>query len=172
MVQRRWWLGWLVLGLVACAAPVPELSPLSGAPATGGAPRSPVPEPEEPAVTLSPLPEPGAPETGLSPLPEPSPAPPVGSGGPFSTAWLAQVAEALGVAPETLQVLTAESVEWSDTSLGCPQPGMMYAQVITPGWRVILVTDQGQQYEVHTGRRPDHFVVCTGGPRVTPAAIP
>lgn len=169
MVQRRWWLGWLVLGLVACA-PTSGLSPLSADPVTGGAPRSPLPGPEEPGVTLSPLPEPGEPKTGLSPLPEPSPASPVESGGLFSAAWLAQVAEALGVAPETLQVSAAEPVDWPDTSLGCPQPGMMYAQVITPGWRVTLLTGEGQQHEVHTGRQPDHFVVCTGGPRGTPAA--
>lgn len=157
MLKRRWWLGWLALWLVACGAPAPTFSPLSAGQGATVAPRSP-------------LPEPGAPGAVLSPLPEPSPALPAEYGGLFSAAWLAQVAQALGVAPETLQLLTAESVEWSDTSLGCPQPGMMYAQVITPGWRVILMTDQGQSYEIHTGRQPDHFVVCTGGPRGTPSA--
>ena len=24
--------------------------------------------------------------------------------------------------------------EWNDSSLGCPQPGLFYAQVITPGY--------------------------------------
>ena len=40
-------------------------------------------------------------------------------------------------------------MEWSDASLGRPQPGMMYAQVITPGYLVVLEAD-GQQYTYHT----------------------
>ena len=33
---------------------------------------------------------------------------------------------------------SAEGVGWSDASLGCPQEGMMYAQVITPGYRLVF----------------------------------
>lgn len=172
MTRCKWWLGGLILGLVACAAPSPGLSPLAADPVHDGVSRSPLPVPAEPGAALSPLPEPAEPETGLSPLPEPSPASPVESGGLFSAAWLAQVAKALSVTPETLRVVTAEPVEWPDTSLGCPQPGMMYAQVITPGWRVLLQTDQGLSYEVHTGRQPAHFVICSSEqPRGTPPAI-
>ena len=50
---------------------------------------------------------------------------------------------------DDVQVVSVEAVEWSDSSLGCPQPGMMYLQVITPGYRVILEHD-AQQYTVHT----------------------
>ena len=42
-----------------------------------------------------------------------------------------------------------EPVEWSDASLGCPEPGKMYAQVITPGFRLVF-DYQGQRYEYHT----------------------
>lgn len=42
-----------------------------------------------------------------------------------------------------------EYVEWRDASLGCPKPGMVYAQVITPGFRIILLTD-GITYEYHS----------------------
>ena len=35
-------------------------------------------------------------------------------------------------------VVTAEAVEWSDGSLGCPEPGMMYTQAITPGYHVVI----------------------------------
>jgi hypothetical protein len=55
----------------------------------------------------------------------------------------------LGLAAEAIQLVSVEAVEWSDTSLGCPQPGMMYAQVITPGFRVVLKA-KGQTYEYHT----------------------
>ena len=55
----------------------------------------------------------------------------------------------LDLAPETIRLLSLEKVEWPDASLGCPKPGMMYAQVITPGFKVVLEA-QGQTYEYHT----------------------
>ena len=68
-------------------------------------------------------------------------------------------ARVLGVAPDALRVVRVEAVEWSDASLGCPQPGMMYAQVITPGYRV-LVELGGRQRELHTDTR-GRAVVCS-----------
>jgi len=52
---------------------------------------------------------------------------------------------------DQIEVVEAQAVEWRDTSLGCPQPGMMYAQVITPGYRIVLEA-KGQTYEYHTDR--------------------
>lgn len=57
----------------------------------------------------------------------------------------------LGCAPDDIRVVDFAQVEWSDSSLGNPQPGMMYMQVITPGYRVTL-EHNGQQYEIHTDR--------------------
>jgi hypothetical protein len=48
-----------------------------------------------------------------------------------------------------IAVESVEAVDWPSTALGCPQPGMMYAQVITPGYKVILVAG-GQHYSYHT----------------------
>ena len=45
-------------------------------------------------------------------------------------------------------VESVEDVEWRDSSLGCPQPGMMYAQVITPGFRIVLQLN-GARYTYH-----------------------
>ncbi len=56
------------------------------------------------------------------------------------------LAEQLSVETERITLVSVERVEFGDTSLGCPQPGMMYAQVITPGYRVILMQD-GQTYD-------------------------
>jgi hypothetical protein len=61
------------------------------------------------------------------------------------------LARRLDLAPEAIRTVSVEAVEWPDASLGCPQPGMMYAQVITPGFRVILEA-QGEVYEYHTDR--------------------
>lgn len=41
-------------------------------------------------------------------------------------------------ADAALTVIHAEQRDWPDSSLGCPQPGKVYAQVITPGWLVII----------------------------------
>jgi hypothetical protein len=57
-----------------------------------------------------------------------------------------------------IHVLRAAAVEWSDTSLGCPEEGMMYAQVITPGF-LILLAAEGKLYEYHTDRG-NYAVLC------------
>lgn len=61
------------------------------------------------------------------------------------------LAQKQGVAPEAIQLVSVESVEWPDASLGCPQPGMIYAQVITPGFRITLKRE-GQTYVYHIDR--------------------
>ena len=47
-------------------------------------------------------------------------------------------------------LIVVEYVDWPDTSLGNPQGEMFYAQVITPGYKIILEAG-GVQYEYHTG---------------------
>lgn len=73
-------------------------------------------------------------------------------------AAIKDLSERLGIPPEQIRVVSEESVEWSDASLGCPQEGFMYAQVITPGYKYILEA-QGQQYEYHTDLR-NNVVLC------------
>lgn len=53
------------------------------------------------------------------------------------------------VSQAEVSVVTTAPVEWRDTSLGCPQPGRVYAQVITQGFRIILEA-RGKSYEYHT----------------------
>jgi hypothetical protein len=60
----------------------------------------------------------------------------------------AAAAQQLSVAPDGLVVARAEPVDWPDTSLGCPEPGRVYAQVITRGYR-IFVRAGAQTVEVH-----------------------
>ena len=48
-------------------------------------------------------------------------------------------------------IRSASSITWSDTALGCPQPGYTYAQVVTPGFLVVLVyRDQDLEYRYHS----------------------
>ena len=65
---------------------------------------------------------------------------------------IAAIAADLGVPPETVQVVTMEPRDWPDSSLGCPQPDMLYAQVVTPGY-LVLVEVSGERIEYHTDDR-------------------
>lgn len=70
----------------------------------------------------------------------------------------ADVATRAGVDPTAVEVVTAEAVEWSDGSLGCPQPGMVYTQAIVSGWRVV-VRAGGRDFDYRvTG--PGQFRLC------------
>lgn len=60
---------------------------------------------------------------------------------------LQAVVDALGIAPDRVRVISSESRDFPDASLGCPQPGMAYAQVITPGHRVLVEAD-GRRFDV------------------------
>jgi hypothetical protein len=54
----------------------------------------------------------------------------------------------LGVSSEAVKLDKAEAVDWADASLGCPEKGMMYAQMLTPGYKISLTVD-GKTHDVH-----------------------
>ncbi len=55
-------------------------------------------------------------------------------------------------------IVSVTAQEWPDSALGCPQPGMMYQQVITPGYLVVLKS-AGKLHHVHTDSS-GRAVVC------------
>ena len=57
----------------------------------------------------------------------------------------------LGVPVVELEVEDFAEVVWPDTSFGCPEPGMNYAQMIQKGFRLVL-TGKGEQYAYHGGQ--------------------
>ena len=59
----------------------------------------------------------------------------------------------------TLQVESVNTVQWPDSSLGCPEPGMMYGQMITPGYQITLIDSTSKtRHLVHTGK--GYAVIC------------
>ncbi len=54
---------------------------------------------------------------------------------------VAVLSKELGIPESEITVDTVRAVEWRDTSIGCPQPGMAYGQVITPGHKITLRVD-------------------------------
>ena len=55
----------------------------------------------------------------------------------------------LGILDEQILMLSADEIQWNDSALGCPMPGIVYAQVISPGYLLVLEA-LGEKYEYHT----------------------
>jgi hypothetical protein len=60
------------------------------------------------------------------------------------------LAKRLNVPVESIEFGKFEDVLWPDGSLGCPQPGMAYTQVMVEGYRILLQYG-GQVYAYHGG---------------------
>ena len=67
------------------------------------------------------------------------------------------LAEEVGEGSYTL--ISSEAMDWSDASLGCPKEGFGYAQVITPGYKLVFDL-AGASQAVHTNADGSHMVVC------------
>lgn len=59
------------------------------------------------------------------------------------------LADRLKIPIKSIQVLKVIPVVWRDTSLGHPEPGKVYAPVLTPGYVIILLADNAL-YEYHS----------------------
>ncbi|HEX8968789.1 MAG TPA: hypothetical protein VF937_12965 [Chloroflexota bacterium] len=65
----------------------------------------------------------------------------------------------LGVNPGDLRVDHVEQRQWADSSLGCPRPGIMYSQIVTPGFLILLSAGSNRQLEYHSDGR-GRVVLC------------
>jgi hypothetical protein len=73
------------------------------------------------------------------------------------------LAQTLSLAPNAVEVVSVESVDWPDAGLGCPQPGMAYAQVVTPGLRITLQAE-GWTYTYHADLTGQVVLCAQTGP--------
>lgn len=67
-------------------------------------------------------------------------------------AVVADAAKRFKVAESSVVLAGAEQVTWSDGSLGCPEPGRLYTQMLVPGFRMQARTQEGQ-LTYHTDSR-------------------
>ena len=67
------------------------------------------------------------------------------------------LAQQLSIPASQISLIEATEVMWSNSSLGCPQEGMAYADVLTPGY-LILLGYNGNTFEYHAGK--DSIVTC------------
>jgi hypothetical protein len=82
------------------------------------------------------------------------------------------LAARLSVPAEQIQVREVRAVTWPDASLGCPQPGMMYAQVTQDGLLIRLSVGE-EMYFYHSGSDQKPFLCEQLGeviPNLTPKA--
>ena len=73
------------------------------------------------------------------------------------------LAQTLSLAPNAIEVVSVEAIDWPDGSLGCPQPGMAYAQVITPGLRITFQAE-GWTYTYHADLAGQVVLCSQAGP--------
>lgn len=77
------------------------------------------------------------------------------------------VAGFLSVPVSEITLVSVEAKDFGDPSLGCPEPGMAYPQVITPGHRVILEAD-GRRFDVRVSGK--HGRICRKPGRTGPSS--
>lgn len=58
------------------------------------------------------------------------------------------LADTLKLRAKDIAVESAKETTWPDASLGCPEKGRMYAQMVMSGWTVVLKA-KGRLHEVH-----------------------
>jgi hypothetical protein len=137
----------ILLVLAACAA--------VGAPSTSTEPASDEPSASSPS---------GRPEQSLPPVVTvpPSTSPVTGEvPNEILDRILDDAVVRTGTDRSAIVVTRAESVTWSDGSLDCPEPGMMYTQALVDGYHVILDAD-GEELD-YRATASGNFVLCVDG---------
>lgn len=152
--------------------PLPDEAETSAAGVVPGATR-PAQEPVSPGeVTLSDL----TPATPSAPRREaPAPGRPRGDAPAarervmVATAVL-DLIDQLDVPAGSVSVEAIEAITWPDTSLGCPQPGVDYAQVAIDGSRITLRAGDAT-YTYHTDGH-SRYLLCQDGELVDEGIAP
>lgn len=147
----------LALGVGCAPEGAIEVTPTEtpGSTTPSGSPGS-SPE-QEPTVAPTETP---ADTPGGTPTAPPAAEPDVPEDAAAAVAWARRdLASRLNASEDAVTLVSIEAVEWRDSSLGCPQPGQMYLQVITPGYRFALGAE-GATYEYHSARGAEQAILC------------
>jgi len=80
------------------------------------------------------------------------------------------LAQQLNVPLVAIQVIEVQEMQWPDAGLGCPQPEEDYAQVITPGYWILLEA-RAQFYRYHTDET-ERIQLCSQNGRLPDGTIP
>ena len=147
-----------LIGLAACSPGAPAPLPISPAETT-------LPTVTASSPLLNVIPDDAAIATPAPSLPAAMPAPtdPADPNiDPNEASARDIAAAAIGVAAVAVTVVEIVPMDWNDSSLGCPQPGYLYAQVITPGYKA-TVEISSKTYFVHMDAS-GQGILCTEEP--------
>ncbi len=137
MIRRSLLALLMISTIAACSAAGPGAASPAGTASPADAP-TPSPTSARPSFALSPPP--------LATV-GPSSSPVVGEVPPaIMAAATVDLATKTGLDPSTFVTVRSEQVIWADGSLGCPEPGHMYTQVLTPGYW-IQIQAGGKTYD-------------------------
>lgn len=79
--------------------------------------------------------------------------------GTLLEAITADAAERTGVDPADVDIVSVTEETFNDSSLGCPEPGQVYTQVITPG-HIVIVQAGDDELDYRVGTQPETFKLC------------
>ncbi len=87
--------------------------------------------------------------------PDPTPSPPAQSNldprlAAYAATATADLAARLAIAPSAVRLVEAAFVTWNDSAMGCPQPGILYAQALQEG-ALVRIEAGGRTYPYHVG---------------------
>lgn len=116
---------------------------------------SPTPAPAATATAVRPAPTP-TPTRTPTPTPSPTPTPEPSLATAKAAALLVST---LGIPAAEVSFESVKPMQWPNTAIGCPEPGRAYAEVIVPGWMIILRHD-AKLYEYHADREGEDVVTC------------
>ena len=126
--------------LAGCAPAIDAGAPDGAAPSASIMPPAEMPASQTPAASGDPA---------VTTPTQPTPADPVPRS--LIDEAFADLAQRLSLSVEQIALLEASAVTWPDSSLGCPEEDMAYAQVLSPGCLIRLEAG-GQEYEYHASR--------------------
>lgn len=72
---------------------------------------------------------------------------------------MADTADRTGVGISEVEVSSIEAKTFNDAALGCPEPGKMYAQVLTPGF-IVLLQAGGSELDYRVAEGSASYRLC------------
>ena len=101
-------------------------------------------QPATPTLTATPAPPIPAPAEGVTQL------------------SIAMMEEKFGIPAADVTVAEVTPMTWPDAGLGCPKRGVLYIQVVTPGFQILLEA-KGHVFTFHTDEK-SLVVLCSVNP--------
>jgi hypothetical protein len=84
---------------------------------------------------------------------------------------LKDLSERAGVELEKISVIQAQELVWSDGSMGCPKPGVLYTHALVNGFQVTLKVGD-QMYDYHASETGYYFLCESDLPNISPPGTP